>query len=695
MLEAIKKSILSRYKLEGNDDVLKIAGLHVFIFLGLLTGLSMFILDLIGSSPDECLPGDITILIIFGVALYGLLHVRVNWAVHVFFFVPLIPYFFFISNSIAILPNHQSVPYTLWTLVPFFLFFLIFSDHKKDLSIFYLLSSLTLFFHAYSAGLTGFLFNYKWEAETVYINPFLILSVFFLVSFLIAWKFQHTIHNLIAEKENTDQRINQAIRNLPQGMMLLEIVKDEFGTPSHLAVRKTNLAFERLFRITSRELKDQRADDVFPKIFRGSFDWNKQYLTSKKNHFSFYLERLDKYFDVDTFKIDNDQIISLFVDITSKQRLILELEENKHRYQVLLEAIPDLFFIIDKDGVYVDFVFKASDALKIKPEDIIGNSIFEVGFSEKMSSKIFQCIQNCIAFDSIETIEYALEVEGSSAMFEMRIARLNDHSVISLARDISKRKLAEIHMEEAKIKAEESDRLKTAFLANISHEIRTPMNAIIGFSRMVGSSDFDEDEKGKFIDIIIANGKLLLTLINDMISLSKIESNTLVVKNMPCKVNDLMVSLFKEFDYDLEDHRNIRIKVSCENSNPKFSVVTDPVLLQSILQKLIDNGIKFTEQGEVEFGYTILESNQLEFFVKDTGIGIDKKDQQLIFERFHQLDNRTVREYEGTGLGLSIAQHYVRLLGGTLLVNSKLGKGSIFSFTIPYAKEESPLKIVR
>ena len=504
-----------------------------------------------------------------------------------------------------------------------------------------------------------------------------------------------TIRNLIVEKENTDQIINQTIRNLPQGMMLLEIVKDEFGTPSHLSVRKTNLAFERLFRITSRELKDQRADDVFPKIFRGAFDWNNQYLKSKKHHFSFYLERLDKYFEVDTFRITDDQIISLFIDITSKQRLIEELEENKHRYKVLLEAIPDLFFIIDKDGVYVDFVFKASDALKIKPEDIIGNSIFEVGFSEKMSSKIFQCIQNCIEFDSIETIEYALEVEGTSAMFEMRIVRLNDHSVISLARDISKRKLAEIHMEEAKNKAEESDRLKTAFLANISHEIRTPMNAIIGFSRMVGSSDFDDNEKSKFIDIIINNGKLLMTLINDMISLSKIESNTLVVKNMSCKVNDMMVSLFKEFDYDLEDHRNIKIKVNCENSNSKFAVITDPILLQSIMQKLIDNGIKFTEQGEVEFGYKVLSTNHLEFFVKDTGIGINKKDQQLIFERFHQLDNRTTREYEGTGLGLSIAQHYVRLLGGTLLVDSKPGKGSTFSFTIPYTKEESPLKIVR
>ena len=695
MLEAIKKSIISRYKPEGHDDILKIVGFHTFIILGLLAGLSMFILDLTGLNPDQCIAGDITILILFGVALYGLLHIRIKWAVHVFFFAPLIPYFFFISNSIAIYPTHQSLPYTLWTLIPFFLVFLIFSDKKRELFLFFLLASFTLLYHTYTAGFTGFLFNYKWEADTTYINPFIILFVYFLVSFLIAWRFQSTIRNLIVEKENTDQIINQTIRNLPQGMMLLEIVKDEFGTPSHLSVRKTNLAFERLFRITSRELKDQRADDVFPKIFRGAFDWNNQYLKSKKNHYSFYLERLDKYFEVDTFRITEDQIISLFIDVTTKQRLILELEENKHRYQVLLEAIPDLFFIIDKDGVYVDFVFKASDALKIKPEDIIGNSIFEVGFSEKMSSKIFHCIQHCIEFDSIETIEYALEVEGTSAMFEMRIARLNDHSVISLARDISKRKLAEIHMEEAKNKAEESDRLKTAFLANISHEIRTPMNAIIGFSRMVGSSDFDDNEKSKFIEIIITNGKLLMALINDMISLSKIESNTLVVKFLPCKVNDMMVSLFKEFDYDLEDHRNIKIKVNCENSNPKFAVTTDPVLLQSIMQKLIDNGIKFTEQGEVEFGYKVLSTNHLEFFVKDTGIGIDKKDQQLIFERFHQLDNRTTREYEGTGLGLSIAQHYVRLLGGTLLVDSKPGKGSTFSFTIPYTKEESPLKIVR
>ena len=695
MLKIITRSIISRYQVEAKNDILKIAGLHLFIILGLIFGLSLLARDLLGLSADECLPGDTAIIIIFGLALFGLRRMHVSLAVRIFFLVPLIPYFFFISESIAIFHNQQSLPYTLWTLIPFFLFFLIFSDKKKDLSIFFGISLLTLLLQTYLAGFTNLIFHYYWESDRIYINPFFVLSAFYLGSVLISWNFQSTIKNLTAQKEDTERLINQTIRNLPTGVMLLEIASDEFETPSHLFVRRTNLAFERNFKITSREIKDQLADDVFPKIFRDAFDWNKQYLKSKKSHFSFYIERLDKYFDVVTFKLTNNQIVSLFTDTTDKQHLILDLEENKIRYQVLLEAVPDLFFIIDKDGIYVDFVFKETEGLHIKPEDIIGNSIFEVGFSEKMSSRIFQCIQSCIEFDSIETIEYALEVEGSSALFEMRIARLSDHSVISLARDITKRKLEEIKLEEAKTKAEEADRLKTAFLANISHEIRTPMNAIIGFSKMIGSTDFDDEEKGKFIEIIITNGKLLMSLINDMISLSKIESNTLSVKKMPCKLNDLMAGLYKEFIYELEDRKHIQLKINSGNSNPKFMVSTDRILLQAILQKLIDNGIKFTEEGEVEFGYRVLESDHLEFYVRDTGIGIDEKDQQRIFERFHQIDNRTIRAYEGTGLGLSIAQHYVRLLGGSLNVTSQPGKGSVFSFSIPFIREESPLKIVR
>lgn len=695
MQKNIIKSIAGHYPVETKNDWLKIIGLHLFILLGGLFGVYLSISDLAGLSPDECLPGDISILIIFGLSFYGLRNISIPWAVNVFFMIPFVTYFFFIAQSNSVFPNQLSVPYTLWTLIPFLLFFLVFSENIKSLSIYYVLCFITLLVHVYVAGMSNLLFHFKWEAQTEFYNPFLTLSAFYLAAVLIAWNFQHRIDYLKDKKESTDKLITQTVRSLSSGMMLLEIARDEFGMPTHLMVRKTNLAFERLFKITSREIKNQNADDVFPKIFRGAFDWNNQYLHSQKKHFSIYLDHLDRHFEVETFKLTNDQIVSLFSDMSVHRKTIIDLEESKQRFQVLLEAVPDLFFIIDKEGTYVDFVFKATEALKIKPEDIIGNTIFEVGFSEKMSSKIFACIQQCIENDTIETIEYALEVVGASAMFEMRIARLNDHSVISLARDITKRKLAEIQLEEAKIKAQESDRLKTAFLANISHEIRTPMNAIIGFSKMIGSPDFNEEEKAQFVEIIVSNGKALMELINDMITLSKIESDTLQVKKSSCRLNDMMVSLYKETNFEVEDKKDIKVKLSCANANPKFAFITDPGILQAILQKLIDNSIKFTENGVIEFGYLFPEPSLIEFFIKDTGIGIAERDQERIFERFHQLDNRTSRSYEGSGLGLPIAQHYVRMLGGSLKVNSKLGQGSVFSFTLPYEREETKLTIVR
>lgn len=279
-------------------------------------------------------------------------------------------------------------------------------------------------------------------------------------------------------------------------------------------------------------------------------------------------------------------------------------------------------------------------------------------------------------------------------MFEMRIARLDDNSVISIARDITKRKIAEIRLEEAKLKAEEADQLKSAFLANISHEIRTPMNAIIGFSKMIGSPDFDMEEKNRFIDIITSNGKLLMEMINDMISLSKIESHQVTVKESFCKINDLMVELYREYSFDLAA-KPIRLKLSNQNANPKFGVTTDRYLLNEIIRKLLDNAVKFTNEGEIEFGYKLIGTNQLQFFVKDTGIGIDEEQVQRIFERFHQIDNKTTRKYEGSGLGLAIAQHYTVLLGGKVEVQSEINKGSTFYFSIPFKNGDGTLQVVR
>jgi signal transduction histidine kinase len=221
------------------------------------------------------------------------------------------------------------------------------------------------------------------------------------------------------------------------------------------------------------------------------------------------------------------------------------------------------------------------------------------------------------------------------------------------------------------------------------------MNAIIGFSKMVSSPDFNIDEKNKFLEIIISNGKLLMTLINDMISLSKIESDQVDQVKSNCLVNDMLVVMYKEFMLEIKENQKVTLKLKNENANPKFSIYTDQNLLKDILEKLIDNALKFTERGIVEFGYRTLKDGQIEFFVKDTGIGIAEEDQDKIFVRFHQLDNRTTRNYEGTGLGLSIAQHYVMLLGGKLKVSSKPGVGSTFYFSLPLDNPDGHLKVVR
>jgi PAS domain S-box-containing protein len=476
--------------------------------------------------------------------------------------------------------------------------------------------------------------------------------------------------------------------------MLLKINRDELKNPVNLEILNINKAFESLFNISARELRNIDADIIFPKLFKNAFDWNNFLLHSKKKKTELNLEHLNKWVELTTVMPSNDHIACIFNDITHKQDIIASLKESRKRYRVLLEAIPDLFFIIDKDGIYVDFVIKDSELLQINPDDIIGNSIYEVGFSERMSRKIYQYIQHAIEFDSIETIEYALEVEKGTAMFEMRIAKLDDNSVITIARDITKRKLAEIKLEEAKHKAEEADLLKSAFLANISHEIRTPMNAIIGFSRMLGSQDFDEEERSRFIEIVINNGRLLMEMINDMISISKIESNQVVVQKGFCKINDLLIDLYREYSIDIAS-KPIKLRLSNENANPKFGVSTDQHLLTEILKKLLDNAIKFTSEGEIEFGYQMIGKDRLKFFIRDTGIGIEKENLERIFDRFHQIDNRKSREYEGTGLGLAIAQHYAIVLGGKIEVQSVVDQGSTFAFSIPFENGDGLLSIVR
>jgi len=259
--------------------------------------------------------------------------------------------------------------------------------------------------------------------------------------------------------------------------------------------------------------------------------------------------------------------------------------------------------------------------------------------------------------------------------------------------DITEFKDVESQLRIAKDRAEESDRLKSAFLANVSHEIRTQLNAITGFSCLLANPNLQLDKKEKYIKQILSGSNELVNLIDNVLDISRIESGTLKPKISEFLLNVQMEKIL-EFNNDLKDQHakeNLAIKLNVPKGTDKLLVKTDQMILQQILGSIIENAIKFTSSGIIECGYSILPDNpdpaqdqSLLFFVKDTGIGISKKDKDRVFERFVKIIDKDAHLYRGAGLGLALARDLTNLLGGEIWVESSLGKGSTFYFTVPY-----------
>ncbi len=234
----------------------------------------------------------------------------------------------------------------------------------------------------------------------------------------------------------------------------------------------------------------------------------------------------------------------------------------------------------------------------------------------------------------------------------------------------------------AKLKAEESDMLKTAFLANMSHEIRTPMNGILGFVELLKEPKLSGEEQQEYIGIIAESGQRMLNIINDIISISKLEAGHTEVVMTETNVNDQVRYIFTFFKPEAEKKG---VEFNYKHGLPDLSshILTDREKLYAILTNLVKNAVKFTNQGSIELGYE-KKGRFLEFFVKDTGVGIRQDQQEIVFERFRQASESLSRHYEGAGLGLAISKAYVEILGGEIRVESELDKGSAFYFTIPF-----------
>ncbi len=413
-------------------------------------------------------------------------------------------------------------------------------------------------------------------------------------------------------------------------------------------------------------------------------------------------------------------------NVRELKRKIGDLEKRLKKetdfYTSLIENIPYPVFYKDDQGIYLG-CNKAFAEFIGKPRDmIIGKTVREITTPdlaeeyykadlELMQSKEKQVYETKVLHadgtyhDVIfkKTYFYSQELKEHFLLgfivdvteqkdYERRIERQNEE-YIELNKKFQEKndELNRINAElkESKEKAIENDRLKSVFLANMSHEIRTPMNGIMGFAELLRENDLLQEEKEKYLDIIKNRGNLLLKIINDIIDISKIDTKQAAISLNKIALNDVINDIYKFF-YNKKNEENkteVNFRVFKELPDGKDFISADSMKLQQVLTNILDNSFKFTQKGWVEFGYEV-NGGIIKFFIKDTGKGISKENANIIFERFRQEDESLTRRFGGTGLGLTICKAYVELMGGKIWVDSEVGKGTSFYFTIPYVPVE-------
>lgn len=378
--------------------------------------------------------------------------------------------------------------------------------------------------------------------------------------------------------------------------------------------------------------------------------------------------------------------VNTMVDSIRKSRNELKVERD---YSIeLINATPDIICGLNQEGI-ATFINPAGEKVTgYSKEEIIGKNWWDLLYPSEAFKQVEKKHQK---FPEGEVLEMSLlnkNGERRDILWNSFTKRDNSNNILEIigfGNDITNRKRVERELVEAKEHAEESDRLKSAFLANMSHEIRTPMNGILGFADLLKESNLSGELQENYIKIIEKSGARMLNIINDIISISKIESGTVELNISSLNINEEQEYLFAFFKPDL-DAKNIDFSFKSSSPLQHPIINTDQDKFMSIYINLIKNAIKYTNKGFVECGY-IIKGDFLEFYVKDTGIGIEYERQDAIFERFIQADVEDTMARQGAGLGLSITKAYVLMLGGEIWVESEKGRGSIFYFTIPYNTE--------
>lgn len=387
---------------------------------------------------------------------------------------------------------------------------------------------------------------------------------------------------------------------------------------------------------------------------------------------------------------DEIRLEGIMMDITEMKLA----EEEISRLLQAVEQNPHPVVFTNPDGIVVYANHGITEVTGFRPSEITGTLINLLN-SEKNDPEMVGSVFNALQKGSDWQGEfYNWKKNGQRYWEKAFLSPIRDESgkithFTYIIEDITKRKHIEKVLVEAKDKAEKSDKLKTAFLTNMSHEIRIPMNAIIGFTEMLLEKDYSEEEKGKFIELVLENGRKLLSTIDDVIDIAKIEAGQMNISTQRCSANKILFDnfyIFRQMSQKLgKSHLDLRAVQFVEDENLLF--ISDPQRINQVMSNLMSNALKYTHEGFIELGYRLTDfrdTKYLEFYVKDSGTGIPSYQAEQIFDRFKRIDNNQKSGFGGSGLGLAISRNIARLMGGDLMLDTELDKGSTFRFLIPY-----------
>jgi PAS domain S-box-containing protein len=369
------------------------------------------------------------------------------------------------------------------------------------------------------------------------------------------------------------------------------------------------------------------------------------------------------------------------------------LKRTDDRYEAVFENANDCILILE-DTVIVDINNKGCRMFGYEKAEIVGKSTNDLTPVGDLKSEKFKINENRFNDAALkgepQQFEWVHEKKDGTVFYcDISLTNLKNsekYNLLAIIRDVSNRKEYENKLIEDSEKALESSRMKSISLASMSHELRTPLNSIIGFSDLLLDEETTDDEKEMFSKLIQTAGRSLMQLIGDIVDISKIEAGQVTIEKTMVSVNSFLQEVLFTFKQEKEsrDRLNIELKLVLSDKASDLKIETDPHRLQQIFNNLLTNSLKFIDEGFIEFGYLTITPGYIQFYVKDTGVGIDTSKKEKIFEQYGQDKDNYSRNREGTGLGLAISKSFVELLGGNIWLDSEVDEGSTFYFTIPF-----------